>query len=281
MDLDRFVNDPDALAVRVERRDLPGLLKKRLIVPAGCVALVTKSDGLDALLTAGEEEAELESALLVKETCELSFSSPAGRSAEGLQLHLSLGLTLNPRPALIDLGQLRRNVLAGENAASKGVLQAFFLPYVESAARAFCSARDTAALIDRLDADDLEAHLRDALKKALFESGCVLADVRHPRFTSEDYERKLQERLEREAAERALQQEQELVELRKQVDMQAVLAGLEVQDEADRTRKEQRLARYEELRGKMGDDDVKALEDAVPRDAVRGERYADMSHIDR
>ena len=31
----------------------------------------------------------------------------------------------------------------------------------------------------------------------------------------------------------------------------------------------------------LTDDDVAALQQAVPRDAVQGERYADMSHIDR
>ncbi|MFC4784225.1 aldo/keto reductase [Nocardioides sp. MAHUQ-72] len=30
----------------------------------------------------------------------------------------------------------------------------------------------------------------------------------------------------------------------------------------------------------LSDDDLKALEDAIPRDAVAGERYGDMSHID-
>ena len=259
MDLDRFVDDPDALAVRVERSDLPGLLKKRLTVPKGCVALVTKSDGVDVLMTAGEEEADLESALLVKESCDIELSCPAGRSSDGLELTFSVGFTLNPRPALIDLGQLRRNVLAGENSAPRGALAAFYTPYLETTARAYCSVRETAVLVERLPSDEIEGHLREQLKKALFESGCVLASIRHPRFTSDDYERRRKQELEHQERERALKQEQELVELRKQVDMQAVLAGLEVQDEADRTRKEKRLARYEELRGKMGDDHVKAL----------------------
>ncbi|MEZ6187051.1 MAG: hypothetical protein R3F62_18830 [Planctomycetota bacterium] len=280
MDLDRFVNDPEALALRVERRDLPGLLKKKLTVPGGCVALVTKADGVDVMLTAGEETPELESALLVREEVDLELSCPAGRSQDGMELTLSVGLTLNPRPALIDLGQLKRNVLSGESQASKGALEAFYRPYLQAAVRLYCSGRTTQDLVERLDGGDFEGHLREELKKALFESGCVLANVRHPAFTSDDYERQRKQALEHGEKERALKQEQELLELRKQLDMQAVLAGLEVQDEADRTRKEQRLARYEELRTRMGDDDVKALILLLDDDAQRAKLIRELINKD-
>lgn len=258
VDIERFAASEDAFAVRFGRDDLPGLLVKRLQVPAGALALVQGAAGEPRLLEAGAETGDVTSGLLVRDRLAFELTLDAGRSKDDHGVAVTLGLELRPRRSLIDLGQLQQELLSN-GVADRAAVVAYFEPFVRDAVRFFVSEREVAALVTRDQRAALDVHLREQLKKALFESGLELIDVVHPRLSSESFDAQRRAQAEAAAQAEALARERELVQLKRQVDMDALLADIEVRDEADRARRERRLARFEELRARMGDDDRKAL----------------------
>lgn len=259
VDFGRFASAEDEFVVRFRREDLPGLLRKRLDVPAGTIALVRADAGAVSVLSAAGSTDDVREGFLVKESCRLELALDAGRSKDDLAFRVSVGLALRPRASAIDLQQLERALLRDKPRLSRGDVRAFLEPYVRDAARFFASQRTAEDLAARDQRAALEAHLQEELKKPLFELGCALHDVVHPTFASEAYEARRQASAEAAAKAKALEHEGELLELKKGLDRQALLAGIEIRDEADRARKERRLKQYEDLRARMGDDDVKAL----------------------
>lgn len=259
VDLLRWVSADEELAVRFRREDLPGLIRKRLDVPKGAIALVKSDAGETSVLTGGGTTDDVREGFLVKEACRLELSLDAGRSKDDLPFRASVGLTLRPRPTAIDLQQLERTLLRERARAGKAEVRAFIESYVRDAARFFVSQRTAEELATKDLRGPLDAHLQEELKRPLLELGCALTDVLHPSFSSEAFEARRQAAAEAQAKAQALAHEKELLELKKGLDRQALLAGIELRDEADRVRKERRLAQYEQLRSRMGDDDVKAL----------------------
>lgn len=259
VDLESFAASEDTFAVRFERDDLPGLLGKKLTVPDGHTALVRTGEGKDAIvLAAGGESTDAQGGVLVKNKLTIDLDVDAGRSEDNLPFAVSLGLALSPSDKTIDLDQLEQSLLK-EDRASNDSVKTFFQPYVEDALKTFVTGRAAEALVEGDQRSDLDAHLRDKLQKALFETGLELKDVVHPRFRSADFEKKVEAEAAASAEVEAIEREREIIEMKKQLDKHALLKDIEVRDEADRSRKEKRLERYEEIRTKMGDDDVKAL----------------------
>jgi hypothetical protein len=270
VDVGRFASAEDEVAVRIRREDLPGLFRKRLELPAGLVALV-RHDGAAASVVTGPASVDtLTDALLVKAArLRIEVACDAGRSHDDLPVQASLGLDLEARRTAIDLHQLERALVGERGRAGRAELRAYFEPFVRDAVRLFVAARTADALATTDQRPALEDHLREQLKKPLFEAGCSLGDVVHPTFKSEALDARRQQAAEARAKADALTREKELVELRKGIDRHALLADIEIKDEADRARKEKRLAQFEALRARMGDDDRKALVMMLDDDAQR------------
>ncbi len=259
MDVLRFAQSADALAGRFERQDLPGLLRKRLDVPADAVALA-RGDGGAAQVVGGGQSADVaRDGLLVRALWRLDFDVDAGRSKDDLPFRAALTLELRPRATAIDLQQLERTLLGQAPELDRARASAHFEPWVREAMRLFVGARAAADLAAGDPRAALEAHLREDLRKPLFEAGCELHDVVHPKLASDAWERRREAQAEAAAKAAALAREEELIEAKKRLDRASLLKDIELRDEADRARKDRRLARYEELRARMGDDDVKAL----------------------
>lgn len=260
VDFGRFAAADEEFAVRFKREDLPGLIRKRLEVPQGALALVRGEAGRASVIAAGATSDDVKEGLLVKEACRLELALDAGRSRDDFAFQASVGLTLRPRAGAIDLQQLERSLLPKDKPrAGRADVRALFEPYVRDAARFFVSQRTAEELATQDQRAALDAHLQEELKKPLFELGCALTDVLHPSFSSPAFEARREAAAQQKAKAEALAREGELLELKKGLDKQALLAGIELRDEADRVRKEKRLKQYEELRARMGDDDVKAL----------------------
>ena len=257
-ELDRFSAPDGPFALRFRREDLPGLLRKRLEVPQGALALVRRAGGEATLLLAGAETGDLLEGVLVKDQLRLALAGEAGRSSDDLAFEYELELVLKPRAAVIDLQQLERGLLRDRPSLSPAELQAWFEPHLREAVRAFAAGHDAEALA-RTDRATLETHLREQLQRALFESGLELSDLLPPRFSSTELETRRQAQAAAAEKARVLEKERELLEMKRRLDMEALLGDIQVKDEADAARKERRLARYEQLRSRMGEDDVKAL----------------------
>lgn len=258
MSIDLAAFSKVAFAVPFTRDDLPGLINRRLTVPEGALALVRRGDGEAAVLDAGESTAELTDGVLVQDGLVLDIPCAGGRSKDHLAVDVRVGLELKTRRGTIDIAQLERELLR-DGAATRADVEAYFAPFVQDAVRYFIAQRAAETLLDGNQRVDLERHLREELKKPLFETGLDLDDLVHPSFTSAAYDARRDAAAKADAEAQALARERELVDLKRQLDMEAILADIEVKDEADRARREKRLARFEELRARLGDDDRKAM----------------------
>ena len=258
MSIDLAAFSKVAFALRFTREDLPGLIHRRLTVPEGALALVRQSDGEVAVLEAGATASELVDGVLVQERVVLDLRCAGSRSSDHLAVDLRVGLELRTRRGPIDLAQLERELLR-EGPATRGDVEAYFAPFVQDAVQHYIGQRAAGALLDGNQRADVEAHLRQQLEKPLFETGLDLDDLVHPTFSSPEYDARRAAAARADAEAEALARERELNDLKRQLDMEALLADIEVKDEADRARRERRLARFEELRARLGDDDRKAM----------------------
>ena len=104
LDFARFAASDEEVAARFKREDLPGLLRKRLEVPAGCVALL-RPDGAPTAPKAlsGPATGEAGEGLLVKAAARLDWKLEALRSKDDLDIEVHVGLAFAARPAAIDL----------------------------------------------------------------------------------------------------------------------------------------------------------------------------------
>lgn len=259
VDIAGFAASEDAFAIRFARDDLPGLLSKKLEVPAGALALVRRDGGDSKVLQPETETSELTTAILVKDRCVFALAFDAGRSKDNLPFSFNVELDLRMGQSAIDFSQLERSLLDDGDSVSRARVVSHFEPYTREAVRFFVSARAAKPLATQDHRRELTEHLKEELKKALFETGLQLEDVLHPTFSSDELAARCVADAEAEAKAEAISREKELVELKKGLDKHALLMDIELRDEADRARKEKRLERYENIRTQMGDDDVKAL----------------------
>jgi hypothetical protein len=260
VDIPRFVSSPTQVALRVTYDRLPGLLRKRLEVPADTVALVRKQDKSARVLQAGESEGEFVDGVLVKKgTLDISFALTGLQSEDGLDVTVDVRLDLAPRVSEVDLGQLERELLAGKDLLLRADVELYFAPFVREAVRFFCTKKKAAALVGEDQRLALEAHLKQEMQKPCFEGGLDLVSVLHPSFKSEGLEKQKERDQDAKLKAEAIAKEKQLEDLKAQLDKEALLKDLAARDELDQKRKEGRLKQYETLRAKMGEDDMKAL----------------------
>jgi hypothetical protein len=260
LDITRFVAANDQVALRVSYDRLPGLLRKRLDVPQDTVALLRKADKSVRMIAAGGSEADFVEGVLVKRaTLGLVFELAGLLSEEGHDVSVSVRLDLSPRPNEVDLAQLEKELLAGKDALSKADVEGYFTPFLREAVRLYCTKRTSAALTTDDQRAPLEAHLKQELQKPCFEAGLELTQVLHPTFKSAALSAIKQKGVEKAIEAESLVKDRQLQDLKGQLDKESLLKDLAARDELDGKRKEMRLKRYEEIRGKMGEDDMKAL----------------------
>lgn len=269
IDLNGFAKDGGALALSFDSKALPGLLNKELTVPAGMIALI--EEGRDTrCVPAGQSAQGSFSAVLVKVApIKLDFELQRLPSSDSFLFDIALQLEVQPRAVELDLLQLRGRFLAKSARAGQTEVHAYFKPALEEALRFFCGEREAEELLRGDQRPAVYQHLRQELQKALLETGMDLLDVRHPRFSSSQYEARLEKNLEARGREEELLKEKQLEMLRKDLDKEVLLKDLEARDEVDRRRKDARLKRYEELRQRMGEDDLKALVMMLDNDKQR------------
>src|SRR2546423_1761671 len=147
IDISRFASS-DQVAVRVAYDRLPGLLRKRLEVPEGAVAVVRRADKTTKLLQPGTSEAEFQDGVLVKRApigLELTF--PRLVTEDGMDVTVALRVDVVPRASEVDLGQFEKELLGAKDVLTKKDVEAYFGPFVCEAVRFFCSKRRAEPLV--------------------------------------------------------------------------------------------------------------------------------------
>lgn len=278
IDIQGFAAAPEAVALKIDSANLPGLLSKRLVVPAGAVAFLRDGDGREDLLRAGAEATGRFAGVLAKEgEIAVPFEVHALPTREGMTTTAGVEVVLAIPPRAIELAELRETLLRDRERLELADVRAYLLPAVRAALGLFVATKSAAELSGEDPRAELDARLRSELKAPCFAAGFDLRDVRHPSFFCEDFERARRRAVEARAAEEELAvreriqeyaarlernevlKKQEVEEFAKVLQYQGVLKEISLKNELDRKRKEDELRRYEALHQKLGKDDVKAL----------------------
>ncbi|MCZ6691515.1 MAG: hypothetical protein O7H41_18145 [Planctomycetota bacterium] len=252
LDIKDFVKNPDFFAASFKRKDLPGIFEKKVRVPAGAVALVTTREGKREVAKAGEARADLDEVLFVREDeSGIGFDVHALLSGNGMPFQVSLRLVLGIRKEEIDLNLFRRNILKGKKTYTMDDLRDYFSPPVREFLTSFVRARNA----DELYQPDMPGHLgqgvREGLKPYLFEGGIKLSAVHHIEIRSEPFEQ------EKVAAEE-IRSEERVEALRQALSFRQAEEAIDLQSKLKEKRVDEALRRYEDIRGRLGNDDLRA-----------------------
>lgn len=260
IDIARFVGSKDQIALKVAYDRLPGLLRKKLDVPQDACALVRRANKSTRVVAAGEGESDFVDGVLVKKgTVTVELAMDKLLAEDGPDVSASVRVDLAPRATEVDLAQLEKELLGSREVLERKDVEAYFAPFVKEAVRLFCTKRKAEALVLEDQRTALEAHLKQELGKPCFESGLDLVQVVHPSFKSAAVEQAKLKDSEAKLAAEALVKQKALDDLKAQLDKDALLKDLAARDELDAKRKDLRLKRYEDIKGKVGEDDLKAL----------------------
>ncbi len=301
LDIQGFAAATEGVALKVDSARLPGLLRRSLVVPAGCAALLRDGDGRDVVLKAGGEQNGSFSGVIAKDgEFAVPFQIAALPTREGMTAVAGVEVALSVPPRAIELRELLSTLLRERDRVDVADVRAYLLPSMRAALARFVASFGAEELATQDHRADLEARIREELKPACFSAGLDVREVRHPSFYCEDFEKR--RAAEREALEREedirrserLQElkarleknevlkKQEVEELAKVLQYEGILKELSLKTEIDRKRKEGELRRFEALHARMGNDDVKALiflleDDRLKADLIRQLVERDMS----
>jgi hypothetical protein len=301
LDIQGFAAAAESVALKVDSALLPGLLRRALSVPEGCVAWIKDEDGREEVLRAGETRSGTFAGVLAKTAdTAVPVQIEALPNADGHPTTAGVEVVVRVVPRAIELRALLSEVLRERVEANVADLRAYLLPHLRAALGFFVLARPGTALIETDLRAALDAHARESLAPAAFAAGLEVIEARHPSFYCEEYERRRAR--DAEAAEKARELERQgmLVDLRAQLERNEVLKKREVEElakvlqyegvlkdlalktELDKKRKEEDLRRYEALYEKLGKDDVKALiflleDERLKADLIRQLAERDMT----
>ncbi|MHC4390803.1 MAG: hypothetical protein ACYS22_05725, partial [Planctomycetota bacterium] len=282
VDVAGFASDLESLAAMLESRDMPGLLSKRLEVPAGVVGLVRSAEGGESVLTAGQEATGSFRATLVKPgERALSFQLEGLKNKNGHATSAGVEVSVVLPERLIDLKTFEGELFSGAKNGSRLLniadLKSYLLPHVRSGMRAFVAGRSAEDLLVQDPRQALEDALREALKGATFAAGLELASVNHPSFYCEAFEHLRRERAHAAVEQEAIEREERMLSLRarlernerlkrheveafaKALEYEGVKKELSLKQDLVRRRRDEKLEEFERVQEKVGNDDLKAL----------------------
>ena len=244
LDVQTYLKDPELLAAVFS--------VKKIRVPPGTVALVTTVEGKREVAKAGEQKTDLKEVLLVREDeTGLDFQFEGLLSSDGMPVAASLHLAVGVREEEVDLNLFRRNILKRKKSYRLENLRNYFYPPVQEFLTAFVRAREGKTLY-RHDAPGLLGQgVREGLKPYLFEGGLKLSAVHHIEIRSKPFEK------EKVAAEE-LRSKERVEALRKALSFQSAEEEIEMQSKLKEKRVQEAVQRYEDIRGRLGNDDLRA-----------------------
>lgn len=260
--LDRWLDDPQALAVRLPAGPARRFLDaRRLIVPGGCSALL---DDPEQLLPAGSQRDKLPALTLVKDGLfAVDHSADGLLDREGHAHQASVTLSLYVDAA--EVAPVRRfrgaflNDSGGEGACDTAAITARLAPAIDAALTSFTARHGAEQLMSETVDEALENDLRRSLRPELEDLGLALSRVRRALFRSPQLEAMRARRAERELAEAAEAERQ--AELRAQAETEALARQLQLE------KVERELARQRELD-----------EQRVSLEAAREQRQMAVAH---
>lgn len=214
-DPEQFARTSTHVARLARADDLFGLLRRRIVTPHGCAALVWRTDSGPVLFASGAEvpaDGVREIMLIRTAPLELAYSFERLASKDGFEFAAAIQCQVHIVPQREDLASFRTSVLGSRDSANPEHVRLLCAETVHAAAAQFARERDAARLADPTEWDAFDAALAERFKPLGFSTGLALGRDPRSRWTSETFgasqrvrqtARLRQERLEEDARLRA------------------------------------------------------------------------------
>ncbi len=189
-DVETFSRHPDRVARLARSQDVFSIMRRRIELPPGCVALMWREAGRPRLVSEGGSIAsDGVSELLFVRTApfELHYDVPGLRSADGYDFSASVDLAVRIVPERTELEMLRKSVLGSAGRIDTLRLHAFCEETVRSALAEFAQSRDAADLAAPTTWDAFDGVLEARFKPVGFDSGLSLGPDPRVAFASPGY----------------------------------------------------------------------------------------------
>jgi hypothetical protein len=252
LDVNDFLKNAELLAARIPKAELGGIFEKKIKVPPNVVALVTTPEGKREVALPGDEKSKPQEVMLVREgETALEYALEGLLSSDGLAVRVKASLVVAVRKEEIDLNLFRRNILKRKKTYTVDQLHGYFQGPLKEIVTAFVRARDGKALYAPDVASELGTAVREGLKPFLFEGGFKLNAVQNIDIYSESFEKE-------QMATEEVRSTERVEALRKALSFRRAEEEIRLQSELKKQRIEETLGRYEDIRGRLGNDDLRA-----------------------
>ncbi len=224
-----WVKDKNLIARRIDAGSLPGLLKKRLHVPALCKVLVTMPSGEKVIRKEGSEVTGLKEAVLVKtHKFDLPFSVTGLVTSEGFVGECELLLAFIAGEGDFDVEQVAENLLKGRQEATTRDVGQFLSEAVEETLKTFASEHTAGSVCEQPVISELSESLEKGLKKLLYLGGLSFCGVAEFDFVCPEFESLQSERSKIKGREEVLRSRAKLDEMQLQSRLVKIQALKEV-----------------------------------------------------
>jgi len=214
-DPEQFARTTTHVARLARADDLFGLLRRRIVTPHGCAALVWKADSAPVLFASGAEipaDGVREVMLIRTAPLELDYSFERLTSSDGFDFSANIQCQVHIVPQREDLASFRTSVLGSRDSANPEHVRLLCAETVQAAAAHFARERDAEKLADPTEWHAFDAILADRFKPLGFSTGLALGRDPRSKWRSESFgasqrvrqtARLRQERIEEDARHRA------------------------------------------------------------------------------
>lgn len=189
-DVETFIRHPDRVARLARSQDVFSIMRRRIELPPGCVALIWQETGRPRLVSEGGSIASdgVRELLFVRTApFDLHYDVQGLRSADGYDFSASVDLAVHIVPERTELEILRKSVLGSAGRIDTLRLHAFCEEAVGSALAEFAQSRDAADLTTPTTWDQVDSVLDARFKPVGFESGLALGPDPRVTFASPVY----------------------------------------------------------------------------------------------
>ncbi|MCA9250023.1 MAG: hypothetical protein KDA54_02730 [Phycisphaerales bacterium] len=192
IDIQKWLSNPNSVAVSVPAEAIFGVFKRTFDLPAGFAAKSVSRDGVHRVHRPGQviEGGELSELLIFRsQPIDLTFEMYKVPASDHYLCDVRVQVQVAVVPERADLDSFRDRVIASRTDANIDTVQACLRPAVEKGVQAFVAANESSALVGGQCAADAKQAVLDGAAEVCFSSGLSIETVREIRFTSEGHAR--------------------------------------------------------------------------------------------
>jgi hypothetical protein len=240
-DLQRFFASPEVVAGVAPADDLFGFLTRKIILPPGVAALITRQAGDQVVCPPGGElsgEGAVEFLLIRTTPVDLSWTEERVVSADRFAAEVTISLRISAVPERGELQSFHTRIMGSDRGVNRDGLVRYLRSATRQALTSFAEQREMEVLVDAQDREGLAKAVADAVAAPCFAAGLTVDPSVNVTFMSPTFrqvrvtEEQVARRREEQAAKRQLQQALETAQQEHLEHLETLLAKLTQSAEA-------------------------------------------------